>query len=74
MSASLALGVGNIEGVVRGTVLDGEVDELEILLLGQVILQVTVQGATTIGVLIGLLAVQDELIQNAGIIVCIVEV
>jgi len=74
VSAVLALRVGDVECVVRCAVLDGEVDELEVLLLREVVLQVAVQGAAAVGILIGLASVQDELVQYAGVVVCVVEV
>ena len=66
--------MGKVEGVVRRAVLDGEVDELEVLLLRKVVLQVAVQSAAAVGKLIGLTSVQDELVEYASVVVGVVEV
>ena len=74
VAAVLALRVGDVEGVVGCAVLDGEVDELEVLFLREVVLQVAVEGAAAVGVLIRLASVEDELVEHACVVVCIVEV
>ena len=74
MTAILTLRVGDIEGVVRRTVLDSKIDKFQILLLRKMVLQVAMQGTAAIGVLIGLATMQDELVEDTGIVVGIVEV
>ena len=74
VAAVLTLRVWNVEGVVGCSILDGKIHQFQVLFLGEVILQVTVQSRTAIGELIGLTTVQDKLVEHTSLVVSIIEV
>ena len=74
VAAVLAFAVGNVEGEIVRAVGDGEVDEFEILRLAEVVVQIDVGCRAAIGKLVGLSAVENELVEHRGVVVGVVEV
>jgi len=58
--------IRNIESEVRTASLDGIIHEQTILILGQMLIQIAVQGRATIQILSELTAMQHELIEYGG--------
>ena len=63
MSALVAHGIGDVEREVVATLLGSHLQQLQLLLLGQVLLKVHVQGRTTSEVLDIWCAMQFELVK-----------
>ena len=74
MPTVFTFAVGYVECEIAGTILDSKVNQLQILLLAEMVIQIDVSSRTTVRILISLSAMKDELIQNRGVIVGVVEI